>query len=556
MAAHGSFSLALRRSVGPDGSRRLRRPPMKIRSELASASSAWPYEEARKLIERYSSAQPTSGYVLFETGYGPSGLPHVGTFAEVLRTTMIVHAFHELSELPTKLICFSDDMDGLRKIPDNVPNHDLLAEHLGKPLTAVPDPFGTHSSFGEHNNSRLRAFLDRFDFEYDFYSSTECYRSGRFDDTLLAILHHYEPIRSVMLPTLGEERRKTYSPFLPLCPKTGVVLQTPILEVDPEGGTITFEDSHGDRQTVPVTGGRVKCQWKVDWAMRWQALGVDYEMSGKDLMESVKLSTAIQRILGGEPPEGLTYELFLDENGHKISKSIGNGLTIEDWLSYANPESLSWYMYQSPRRAKRLFFDVIPKAVDGYYEALARYPEEEPAKKLANPVHHIHGGKPPTADMPVSFALILNLVSTAHIEDKEALWGLLGRYKPDIGADTHPDIDRLLDYALRYYNDFVAPNQSYRTPLEHEAAAMLGLIGRLQALPAGATAEQIQTEVYEAGKVEGFESLRDWFRALYECLLGHSQGPRMGSFIELYGVKETVALIEEAVGRATTAESE
>jgi lysyl-tRNA synthetase class 1 len=528
---------------------------MTIRSELAFASSAWPYKEARKLLERYSSAPPTAGHVLFETGYGPSGLPHVGTFAEVLRTTMIVHAFGELSDLGTKLICFSDDMDGMRKIPDNVPNHDLLAEHLGKPLTAVPDPFGTHSSFGEHNNSRLRAFLDRFGFEYDFYSSTECYRSGLFDDTLLAILRLYEPIRSVVLPTLGEERRKTYSPFLPLCPKSGVVLQTPILGTDPEAGTITFDDCDGETHTVPVTGGRVKCQWKVDWAMRWQALGVDYEMSGKDLMESVKLSTAIQRILGGRPPEGLTYELFLDEQGRKISKSIGNGLTIEEWLSYANPESLSWYMFQSPRRAKRLFFDIIPKAVDDYFEALARYPEEDPASKLVNPVHHVHGGDPPTAEMPLSFGLILNLVSAAHIENKEALWGLVQRYTPDVGPDTHPDLDRLLDHALRYYTDFVAPNQSYRAPLEHESAAMLGLVDRLQALPTSATAEQIQTEVYEAGKVEGFDSLRDWFRALYECLLGHSQGPRMGSFIELYGISETVALIEEAVQRAATAES-
>ena len=349
----------------------------------------------------------------------------------------------------------------------------------------------------------------------------------------------------MVLPTLGEERRRTYSPFLPLSPKTGRVLQVPILETDPAAGTITFDDEDGERTTVPVTGGRVKCQWKVDWAMRWQALGVDYEMSGKDLLESVKLSSAVQRILGGRPPEVLTYELFLDEKGEKISKSRGNGLTIEEWLTYASQESLSWYMYQSPRRAKRLFFDVIPRAVDDYYAALERYPDEEPEKQLQNPVHHIHDGRPPRPEMPVSFALVLNLVSAAHATDKQALWKFVRRYRPGADAESHPELDAMLDFALAYYSDFVAPHQSYRAPTEREARAFADLAERLRGLAPGTGAEDIQTEVYEAGKAHGFENLRDWFRALYECLLGHSQGPRMGGFIELYGIEETIALIEE-----------
>ena len=518
---------------------------------LALESPAWPFQEARKLLKRYERAAPEKGHVLFETGYGPSGLPHIGTFAEVARTTMVINAFRVLSDVQTRLVCFSDDMDGLRKVPDNVPQQEMLAEHLGKPLTSVPDPFGTHGSFGESNNARLRAFLDRFGFEYEFLSSTECYRSGKFDTTLLAILAHHERIRSVVLPTLGEQRRKTYSPFLPLSPKTSVVLQVPILDTDAEAGTITFEDEDGERHCVGVTGGQVKCQWKVDWAMRWQALDVDYEMSGKDLIESVKLSTTIQRILGGRPPELFTYEMFLDENGEKISKSRGNGLSIDEWLTYATPESLSWYMYQSPRRAKRLYFDSIPRAVDDYYAGLERYWAEERDKQLVNPVHHIWAGSPVTTEMPVSFALILNLVSAAHADDKAALWEFVRRYEPSADPDSHPDLDQMLDLALAYYRDFIAPDQNFRAATEKEARAMADLATRLRKLPKDACAEDIQSEVYETGKTHSFENLRDWFRALYECLLGHSQGPRMGSFIELYGIEETIALIEEKVARET-----
>jgi len=517
---------------------------------LALDAKAWPFEEARKLLARYEAAPPAKGYVLFETGYGPSGLPHIGTFGEVARTTMVRHAFSCLSDLPTRLICFSDDMDGLRKVPDNVPNKDMLAGHLGKPLTRIPDPFGTHDSFGAHNNARLRAFLDTFGFEYEFASASDYYASGRFDATLLAVLRHYEAVRDVILPTLGPERRATYSPFLPVCPKTGIVLQEPTVARDPEAGTISYIDPNdGERMTVPVTGGHCKLQWKADWAMRWVALGVDYEMAGKDLIDSVTLSGRIARVLGARPPEGFNYELFLDENGEKISKSKGNGLTIEQWLRYAAPESLSLYMFQAPRKAKRLYFDVIPKAVDEYYQLVEAYAGQPPADRLGNPAWHIHAGDPPHLDQPVTFALLLNLVGAANTRDHAVLWGFITRMAPGVTAANHPELDKLVDYALAYYRDFVEPTRTLRAPDERERAALRDLADRFATCPLDADGESLQTIVYEVGKAHGFEPLRDWFKALYECLLGQSQGPRMGSFTALYGIAETRRLIEDALAR-------
>ncbi|MFZ5610484.1 MAG: lysine--tRNA ligase [Pseudomonadota bacterium] len=519
---------------------------------LALAAKAWPFEEARKLTARFAGQPPEKGHVLFETGYGPSGLPHIGTFGEVVRTTMVRHAFSVLSDLPTKLVCFSDDMDGLRKVPDNVPNREMMARHLGKPLTQVPDPFGSHESFGHHNNARLRAFLDDFGFDYEFLSATDCYRAGRFDPALLKVLAHYEAVRDVILPTLGAERRATYSPFLPICPKTGVVLQVPTIARDAAAGTISYIDPHdGEEMTVPVTGGRVKLQWKADWAMRWVALGVDYEMAGKDLIDSVTLSSRIARLLGARPPEGFNYELFLDEKGQKISKSKGNGLSIEEWLRYASPESLSLYMFQAPRKAKRLYFDVIPRAVDDYYQFLAAYRVQEPDKRLANPVWHIHSGAPPAEVPPIAFSLLLNLVGAAHAGDKEALWGFISRYVPGATAQSAPELDRLAGYALAYYEDFIRPTRVFRAPDAREAAAMKDLAARLKALGPTIDAEAIQYEVYEAGKAAGFENLRDWFKALYECLLGQSQGPRMGGFFALYGLANAIALIEKVLAGET-----
>ena len=517
--------------------------------EIAEQSHAWPFEEARKILahlERHPKDE-----VVFETGYGPSGLPHIGTFGEVARTTMVRHAFRVLTDdkIKTRLIAFSDDMDGLRKVPDNVPNREMMAAHLGKPLSRVPDPFSSeYPSFGAANNARLRAFLDQFGFEYEFLSSTDCYMSGRFDRALLKVLERFDEVMAIMLPSLRQERAQTYSPFLPIAPKTGVVLQIPILEHDAGRGTITYEDPDSkELVTTLVTGGRAKLQWKPDWAMRWLALGVDYEMAGKDLIDSVKLSGEIVRALGGTPPEGFNYELFLDEKGQKISKSKGNGLTIEEWLTYASPESLELFMFQKPRAAKRLFFDVIPKAVDEYLTHVAKYPQEDQRAKLENPAWHIHFGRPPRAELPISFALLLNLVAVSNAEEKATLWGFIRKYSPAATPEKFPVLDQLVGYALAYYRDFVRPQKTYRLASDKERQALQALAQELAAAPPDARGEELQNIVYEVGKAHAFEPLRAWFSALYEVLLGQSQGPRFGGFIELFGIDNTRALITKAL---------
>jgi len=530
---------------------------------LAEQSNAWPFEEARKIVARLKK-QPKDE-VIFETGYGPSGLPHIGTFGEVARTTMVRHAFRTLTDdkIKTRLIAFSDDMDGFRKVPDNVPNKEMLEKHLGKPLTKVPDPFGTHPSFGEHNNARLRTFLDHFGFDYEFLSSTECYKSGRFDATLLKMLERFDKVMAIMLPSLREERAATYSPFLPIDPRSGVVLQVPILAHDAKRGTITYEEPETqERFTVPVTGGRCKLQWKPDWAMRWVALGVDYEMAGKDLIDSVKLSGEICRALDGLPPEGFNYELFLDENGQKISKSKGNGLTIDEWLRYAAPESLSLFMYREPKSAKRLYFDVIPRQVDDYQQFLDGYEKQEIKHRLGNPVWHIHAGQPPKPDMPVTFTMLLTLVSSSNAENAETLWGFIGRYRPGVTPQTHPKLDKMVQYAIHYFRDFVLPTKKFRQPTDTERAALTDLRDALGQLPAEATAEQIQDVVYEIGRREPFLDEKkkakdgkpgvslDWFNMLYQVLLGQEKGPRFGSFVAVYGLQNTVDMIDGALARS------
>jgi len=514
----------------------------------ALVSKAWPYEEARKLLKRYPDGKPDGSPMLFETGYGPSGLPHIGTFNEVLRTTMVRRAFETLSDAPTRLIAFSDDMDGLRKVPDNVPNQAMLTDHLGKPLTQVPDPFGTHESFAHHNNAMLRAFLDRFGFDYDFMSATQVYQSGRFDETLKAILRHYDAIMAVMLPTLGKDRQATYSPILPISKKSGVVLQVPVTVVDADNGVVRFEDE-GDIVEQSILTGAAKLQWKVDWAMRWVALGVDYEMSGKDLIDSVVQSSKIARILGARPPEGFNYEMFLDEKGEKISKSKGNGLSLDQWLSYGTQESLAFYAYREPRKAKSLHMGVIPRAVDEYWQFAGNYAGQPIEQKLGNPVHHIHNGNVPATVPPIGFGLLLNLVSLPGLADVDTVWRFVSRYAPGVTAETNPDLDTMIALAVNYGRDFVAPTLVRRKPAGSEVDALQRLDAALAALPADASAEDIQNIVYEIGKDEslGFASLRDWFKALYETLLGSEQGPRMGSFIALYGVDNSRKLIAEAL---------
>ena len=537
--------------------------------EAAMSSKAWPFEEARRLLKRYEKAPPEKGYVLFETGYGPSGLPHIGTFGEVLRTTMIRRAFEIISDIPTKLICFSDDLDGMRKVPGNVPNQEELQKHLQKPLTSVPDPFGTHESFGHHNNAMLRRFLDTFGFEYEFISATEFYGEGKFDEILLRAAERYDDIMKIMLKSLREERRQSYSIFLPIHPETGRVLYVPMKNVDAEKGEITFDDEDGREWTLPVTGGNVKLQWKPDFGARWAALGVDFEMYGKDHSTNTPIYDGICRVLGQRAPEHFTYELFLDDKGQKISKSSGNGISIDEWLTYASTESLSYFMYQKPKTAKRMYFDVIPRAMDEYHQQLRAYVKQDAAQRVNNPVFHIHGHDVPESDMVVPFSMLLNLASASSAEDKAKMWGFIGKYAPKASPETHPGLDAAAGYAVRYFNDFVKPTKVFRAPSDQERAALEDLAAALRS-PEAALAqiaakneregieadlpeadyhdeEFLQSIVFAIGKNHGFEPLRDWFKAIYEVLLGASQGPRFGGFIALYGVEESIALIEKGL---------
>ncbi|WP_121063427.1 lysine--tRNA ligase [Chachezhania antarctica] len=514
--------------------------------DAAMQSKAWPFEEARRILKRYEKKEPEKGYVLFETGYGPSGLPHIGTFGEVARTTMIRRAFEVISDIPTRLFCFSDDLDGMRKVPGNVPNQDALQEHLQKPLTSVPDPFGEFDSFGHHNNAMLRRFLDTFGFEYEFISATEFYKSGQFDPMLLRAAERYDDLMKIMLKSLREERQQTYSIFLPLHPETGRVLYVPMKHVDAKEGTITFDDNDGREWTLPVTGGNVKLQWKPDFGARWAQLGVDFEMYGKDHSTNTPIYDGICKTLGVRPPEHFTYELFLDDNGEKISKSKGNGLSIDEWLTYASSESLSYFMYQKPKTAKRMYFDVIPKAVDEYHQQLRAYADQDTKAKVNNPVFHIHGHNAPASDMVVPFAMLLNLASVSGAEDKETLWGFIQRYAPDAGPETHPGLDQSAGYAVRYFNDFVKPTRTFRAPTDAEREALEALRAELAAYDGPVEDEALQSVVYAVGR-DRFDPLRGWFTALYEVLLGASQGPRFGGFIALYGVDETVTLIDRAL---------
>jgi lysyl-tRNA synthetase class 1 len=542
----------LRRTVEITKSRFM---PDTVPPELRAAalvSKAWPYEEARKLLKRYPDGPP-KGEIVFETGYGPSGLPHLGTFQEVARTLMVRHALAEMVDWPSRLIAFSDDMDGMRKVPPGVPGQDMMHAHLDQPLSKVPDPYGCgHDSYAAHNNNLLRQFLDRFGFDYEFLASSDCYGAGRFDETLRQVLRTYDEIMGVMLPTLREERRQTYSPVLPISPESGKVLQVPVEVIDTEAGLVRYVDpAAGETVEQSILSGGAKLQWKVDWAMRWVALGVDYEMSGKDLIDSVTQSSKIARILGARPPEGFNYELFLDENGEKISKTRGNGVTIDQWLTYAPEESLAFYIYREPRKAKQLSFGIIPKAVDEYQRFAEAYRGQPVEQRLGNPVHHVHGGPPPFDDFPISFSLLLNLVGAAGSNDSAVVWGFVGKYldKHYEGHTAHLEqsLDELIRYAIRYFEDFVAPSLRRRPPTPEEAAALRRLDEGL-ATHGNLDPTEIQNIVYEVGKeFYGKDNLREWFKALYETLLGTSQGPRMGSFIALYGVDNSLRLIREAL---------
>jgi len=518
-----------------------------IDKSIILASSSWPFVEARKLVKERQKIYEKKGKITLQTGYGPSGLPHIGTFGEVARTTMMVNAIKQIIDIPTEIITFSDDMDGLRKVPDNVPNKELLEKNLHKPLTSVPDPFKKYESFGEHNNEMLKKFLNEFKFNYIFKSSTNIYKKGLFNSSLLLVLEKYEEIKEIVLPTLGAERKKTYSPFLPVCPETGHVLEVPVIEIKKKEGKIIYQN--GDKKVeTEITNGKCKLQWKVDWAMRWYTFDVDYEMYGKDLIESAILSSKICKTLGKKSPNGFAYEMFLDEKGEKISKSKGNGITIEQWLDYASPESLSLYMYQNPKRAKKLYADVVPKAVDEYLMCIDKFSEQDEKQKLLNPVWHIHNGNPPKEKSIMPFSVLLNLVETSNATDKSVLWKFIKKYKKDINVSDHPILDSLVQYALKYFSDIVKPKKKYRKPNEKEKKALQDLVKRLKDCKDGTNPEAIQTIVYSVGKDNGYnENLREWFKAIYEIIFGDQDGPRMGFFISFFGIKESIDLINKYI---------
>ena len=518
-----------------------------IDKSIIQETSAWPFVEARKLFKERKKIFEKKNKIILQTGYGPSGLPHIGTFAEVARTTMLVNAIKTITDIPTEIITFSDDMDGLRKIPDNVPNKDILEKNLHKPLTSVPDPFKKFKSFGEHNNEMLKKFLDEFKFNYTFKSSTDTYKKGFFNEALLLVLEKYEKIMEIVLPTLGKERQKTYSPFLPLCPETGVVLEVPVVEIDKKKGKIIYKNNNKKIETE-VINGKCKLQWKVDWALRWFAFDIDYEMYGKDLIESASLSSKICKILGKKNPNGFAYEMFLDEKGEKISKSKGNGITIEEWLKYASPESLSLYMYQNPKRAKKLYANVVPKAVDEYLTSIDKFGEQDDKQKLLNPAWHIHNGNPPKEKSIMPFSVLLNLVGTSNAVDKEVLWKFIKKNKKEIKISDHPILDSLVTYALKYFEDIVKPNKKHRKPNDKEKKALEDLVKRLRDCKDEMDPEAIQTIVYSVGKDNGYkENLRDWFKAIYEIIFGDEDGPRMGFFISFFGIKESIELIKKYI---------
>jgi len=510
-------------------------------------TNAWPFVEAKKILRDKKISIGKKGKITLQTGYGPSGLPHIGTFGEVARTSMIVNALNHLTDIPKEIITFSDDMDGLRKIPDNVPNQELLNQYLHKPLTSVPDPFKKYNSFGEHNNEMLKNFLNQFEFQYNFKSSTVLYKSGFFNSTLQIVLEKYQDIMDIIIPTLGKERQKTYSPFLPICSETGIVLEIPVLEILKEKSKIIF-DNNGKKLEVSILDGNCKLQWKVDWAMRWYALDVDFEMYGKDLIESAILSTKIIKLMGKNNPSGFAYELFLDEKGEKISKSKGNGITIDQWLKYASPESLSLFMYQNPKRAKKLYKEIVPKAVDEYLDFIEKGNNQNELQLLMNPVWHVHNGKMPKEKIIMTFSMLLNLVEASNADTKELLWKFVKKYKKDISENEHPIFDNLISYAIKYFQDVIKQKKKYKKPNDSEKNVLKALINTLETCNDEMTPEDIQTKIYSTGKENGYkENLRDWFKLIYEVVFGDENGPRMGNFISFFGVNETKQLIKDKI---------
>jgi lysyl-tRNA synthetase class 1 len=514
--------------------------------------TSWPFKEAQTLQKRFKA--PPDKPVTFETGFGPSGLPHIGTFAEVARTTWVQRAFEHLSGWETRLIAFSDDMDGLRKVPLNMPQPDMLAEHLGKPLCYIPDPFGQDESYSAHMNRKLQEFLDAYGFTYQFQSSQEAYERGDFDEGLAILLQKVEQVRAIILPTLGQDKRADWSPFFPICQKCGRIYSTRVIGYHPEDNTIDYVCDQpigsaagcGDKNTISILGGQVKVGWKVDWALRWYAYDVGYEMYGKDLIDSARLSGQITRLMSKQPPNGFFYEMFLDEEGRKISKSVGKGLTVNGWVSYAPLESLLHYLFQNPRRAKRLFWDVVPKSVDDYLADLRQYPSLDETKKPDQAIWHIFnlGRNVPAYDAGINFSLVNNLVSALGTDQAELTYEYLKRYDPSTA--NHEDMVRdLVQKSINYYRDFILPGKQYRLPTEAERQLLQAARDRLSNFESD-DENDLQTIPFDIARENDIPPAKV-FQAFYQVVLGQERGPRFGTFARLVGKEKLLLLLDKAL---------
>ena len=512
---------------------------------------SWPFKEAEKLCKRFQ--HPPESPVRFETGFGPSGLPHIGTFAENARTTWVRHAFEFLTGWPTQLIAFSDDMDGLRKVPLNMPRQDMLANHLGKPLCHIPDPFETSDSYSGTMNTKLRSFLDGYQFDYTFQGSYEAYQRGDFNEGLEIILRNVDAVKSIILPTMSAEKGRDWSPFFPICGKCGKINSTRVTGYDVANNAVGYVcDRQEDRAkgcgyqgTASIFNGHVKVGWKVDWALRWYAYDIAYEMYGKDLIESAKLSGRITRLMGKQPPTGLFCELFLDEDGRKISKSVGKGLTIDSWTMYAPLESLLYYIFQNPKQAKRLFWGIVPKSVDDYLLGLNNYHSLDAQKKPDSPLWHLFnkGAGVPEFKTSINFSLVNNLVSAVGADDRELILEYLKRYDPGIEAHRAV-IEDLVNKAMNYYRDFIVPHKRYRMPTTQEKKMLMRLRDELAAYE-GDDEKEIQTLPFAVAR-EYSEPPNNFFKLFYEVVFGQERGPRFGTFVRLVGKEKAISLLDEA----------
>ena len=514
----------------------------------------WPFIEAQRIIDRLGKIGKTS--VTAETGYGPSGLPHIGTFGEVARTSFVLQALKTLApRIDSRIIAFSDDMDGLREVPRNLPNAEMLKEHLGKPLTSIPDPFGKEKSFAHYMNHRLREFLDSFGFEYTFASSTEQYASGVFDEGLRRVMAHYEPISELFKATIAEEKRAAWSPFFPVCENCGRVYSTRVTALDRDNFTVSYAcdaplsgkyAACGHIGTASILSGGCKLGWKVDWALRWYSLGIDYEMHGEDLLESARLSSKIVKIIGGEPPELFKYELFLDEKGKKISKKIGNGISIEQWLRFAPVDSLLYIMYMKPQQAKKMGLTILPEIVDQYLELVAGYDgaEDSPVPFITRLSKGGHADKLGSQKI-VTYSLIIELILALNHDDPRMVRDYLLKYQPDIAGNV-AYYESLIVNALAYYREVLLPGRTAESADHQLDAAIVVLRDELARRAAAGTepdADELQTAVFQVAKDRDVK-MKDWFRTLYRVFLGQSQGPRIGSFIALLGYRTCIERLE------------